>query len=107
MQRFLKCETRRGFFLAASYGMVCSEREVAVRTFGLMGLVSFAVACGTGNPCDEYAELLCDCAETDDDCDGYRLQFENADADQQDECSARLDEAEADAETCQESEQEG
>ena len=86
--------------------MVRHAREVEVRTFGLIGLVSLAVACG-GNPCDEYAELLCDCAETDDDCDGYRLQFENADADQQDECSARLDEAEADAETCQESEQEG
>ena len=77
-----------------------------VRTTLMFGLLSLAVACG-GNPCDEYADLLCDCAEDEDTCDSYKLQFENADADQQDECSARLDEAEEASETCQEEEQEG
>lgn len=77
-----------------------------MRTTLMFGLLSLAAACGTGNPCDEYAELLCDCAEDDDMCDSYMATYENADADQQDECSARLDDAEAASEVCQEDEEE-
>ena len=73
-----------------------------MRTTLMFGLLSFVAACGTGNPCDEYATLLCDCAEDEDMCDSYRATYENSDADQQDECSARLDEAEAASEECQE-----
>lgn len=74
-----------------------------MRTTLMFGLLSLATACG-GDPCAEYADLLCDCAEDDDMCDSYKATYENSDADQQDECSARLDEAEAASESCQEDE---
>lgn len=77
-----------------------------MRTSVFFVLMSLVAACG-GNPCDEYVDLLCDCAETEDDCDDIKLAHENADADLQDECSAGLDQAEEDAETCSEDETEG
>jgi len=69
------------------------------------GLAALMIGCG-GNPCDEYVELQCEC-ETDEECADTRLTYENADVDLQDECSAGLDEAQAEAESCQEDDQEG
>ena len=62
-------------------------------------LFSFLAACG-GNPCDEYVEYLCECAE--ENCDSLKTTYENADSDTQDECSAQLDEAEEAAQACSE-----
>ena len=76
-----------------------------MRSSVLFVLMSLVVACG-GNPCDEYVDLLCDCGDADD-CDGFKLAHENADADLQDECSAKLDQAEEDAQACSEDETEG
>ena len=64
-------------------------------------LFSFLAACG-GNPCDEYVEYLCECAE--ENCDSLKTTYENADSDTQDECSAQLDEAEEAAQACSEGE---
>ena len=71
-----------------------------MRTTLIFGLFSLSVACG-GDPCDEYTELKCDCLE-EQECDDFKNQYENADADLQDECSARLDEAEEESQECQE-----
>ena len=77
-----------------------------MRSTLLFGLAGMTLGCG-GNPCDEYADLKCECAETDEECDSLRLTYENADVEQQDECSAELDDAQAEAESCQEEDQEG
>ena len=76
-----------------------------MRSSVLLVLMSLVVACG-GNPCDEYIDLLCECAD-EDECDGLKVSYEEADADLQDECSADLDQAEEDAEACSEDESEG
>ena len=72
--------------------------------FIMFGLVSLGVACGA-NPCDEYVELECQCVDAQE-CDDKRATFENADVDQQDECSAQLDAAETRAQDRCEDEQE-
>ena len=67
-------------------------------------LFSLLAACG-GNPCDEYVEYLCECDE--ENCDSLKTTYENADADIQDECSAQLDDAEEEAQTCTEGSDDG
>ena len=76
-----------------------------MRTSVLFVLMSLVAACG-GNPCDEYVDLLCECAD-EEECDGLKLSHEDADSDLQDECSANLDEAEEEAQECSEEETEG
>ena len=54
---------------------------------------------GTGTPCDAYVAAICACNTAV--CDEVTAQFENADADLQDECSAYLGQAESgDDPTC-------
>jgi hypothetical protein len=68
-----------------------------------IALLSLLAACG-GNPCDEYVEYLCECAE--DQCDSLKTTYEEADAEVQDECSAQLDDAEEAANACAEGDDE-
>ena len=46
---------------------------------------------GVRGACDDYVEALCDCNEAQ--CDAIAAQFENADADTEDVCAAKLADA--------------
>ena len=59
-------------------------------------------ACATTSPCEDYVAALCDCAETDEECDEYEKTYEDPTPDDDEECSAGLDKAEENAEDCEE-----
>ena len=73
-----------------------------MRNLVLLSSLALTMAACAGNPCDEYVDHLCDCS-SESDCDEYKNTFEDADADQQEECDAKLDEAKDAAADCSDS----
>ena len=71
-----------------------------MRNATICAVLSFALAACGGNPCEEYVEYLCDCA-CEDSCEDLKTTYENADSDLEDQCSAKLDEAEDASKTCE------
>jgi hypothetical protein len=56
-------------------------------------------ACSTASPCDAYVEAQCECISADD-CDDLKKTYEDPTPDDDEECSAGLDIAEDNAESC-------
>ena len=72
-----------------------------MRNFMILSALGLTLAaCGATSPCDEFVEVLCDCAESDEECDEYKKTYAKPTADDDEYCSAGLDDAKDNAETC-------
>lgn len=56
-------------------------------------------ACATTSPCDAYVEAQCECLSTED-CDDLKKSYSDPTPDDDEECSAGLDVAEDNADSC-------
>jgi hypothetical protein len=65
----------------------------------LTSFILALAACDTSSPCDAYVEAQCECI-SDADCDELKKTYEDPTPDDDEECSAGLDVAEDNAETC-------
>lgn len=66
-----------------------------MRLFCVASLLVLGVACEISEPCDRYAEYMCDCHLTASECDQLRAQVIGADPAVQDQCDIDLSNQEA------------
>lgn len=61
-----------------------------MRLFFAASLFAISVGCELSEPCDRYAEYMCDCHLTANECDQLRASVLGSETEVQDQCSIDL-----------------
>ena len=65
------------------------------RLMAVGAVFGFLIACGEGQPCDEYVDYMCDCHGDEVDCTELSTSLVGGSQDVQDQCSIDLAEQES------------